>query len=376
MSYDRQLNQVCPHLVVEEYLLMRGDLQVATPLRPISSINSVIVRINGVTQVPSSGIDLPAQSTGSLRSPFTITPGVNDTINLKIGTGAWQVVTIPGGVRLSANQVALQLSTRVTGVQFIATGNQVGFQTNLQGPGATMFIDSASPLATSLGIQVNRQYRGKVCFPGWSLVNNNLTLTPSRMIVFDTPLRADLNYLEVSYTTTRNECRRCGGLGVENDWRYGVTGDVVSAEDELLLVQEIQKITYTVLGTNPFHTWYGTQIIETIGSKIVVGGVLQNKITSDIYTAFNRWQSIKKQQEEKLGQYVSDEEYPFQLQSVTLEQSQQDPTIIFVNIVVVNRSFKPIQIVRGLKIPQPDNLLGSTQQQAIIQGLTNYQLVQ
>ena len=80
MSYDRQLNQVCPHLVVEEYLLMRGDLQVATPLRPISSINSVIVRINGVTQVPSSGIDLPAQSTGSLRSPFTITPGVNDTI--------------------------------------------------------------------------------------------------------------------------------------------------------------------------------------------------------------------------------------------------------------------------------------------------------
>ena len=296
--------------------------------------------------------------------------------NLKIGTGAWQVVTIPGGVRLSANQVALQLSTRVTGVQFIATGNQVGFQTNLQGPGATMFIDSASPLATSLGIQVNRQYRGKVCFPGWSLVNNNLTLTPSRMIVFDTPLRADLNYLEVSYTTTRNECRRCGGLGVENDWRYGVTGDVVSAEDELLLVQEIQKITYTVLGTNPFHTWYGTQIIETIGSKIVVGGVLQNKITSDIYTAFNRWQSIKKQQEEKLGQYVSDEEYPFQLQSVTLEQSQQDPTIIFVNIVVVNRSFKPIQIVRGLKIPQPDNLLGSTQQQAIIQGLTNYQLVQ
>ena len=376
MSYDRQIDQVCPHLVVEEFLLMRGDLQVATPLRPISSINSVVVRVNGVTQLPSTGIDLPAQSVGSLRAPFTITAGVNDTIKLRVGSGAWQVITIPGGVRISANQVALQLSTRASGVQFIANGNQVGFQTNLQGSSATIYIDSASPLASTLGIKANRQYRGRMVLPGWSLVGNGSILTPSKLIVFDSPLRADLNYLEVSYTTVRNECRRCGGLGVENDWRYGVTGDVTTVQDEILLIQEVKKIIYTVLGTNPFNTWYGTSIIEAIGSKIVIGGVLQNKITSDIYTAFNRWQSIKKQQEEKVGQFVSDEEYPFQLQSVTLEQSQQDPTVIFVTVVVVNRSFKPIEIVRGLKIPQPDNLLGSTQQQAIIQGLTNYQLVQ
>jgi phage baseplate assembly protein W len=376
MSYDRQLDQVCPHLVVEEYLLMRGNLQVAAPLRPISSISSVVVRVNGVTQVPSTGISIPAQSVGSLRAPFTISSGVNNTIKFKVDTGAWQSVTIPGGVRISANQVALQLSTRATGVKFIATGNQVGFQTNLQGPAATIFIDSSSPLATTLGIKTNRQYRGKVVFPGWSLVSNGSTLTPSKLIVFDSPLRSDLNYLEVSYTTIRNECRRCGGLGVENDWRYGVTGDVTTVQDELLLIQEIQKIIYTVLGTNPFHTWYGTSIIETIGSKITIGGVLQNKITSDIYTAFNRWQGIKKQQEENVPQFVSDEEYPFQLRSVTLEQSQQDPTVIFVTVVVVSRSFKPIEIVRGLKIPQPDNLLGSTQQQAILQGLTNYKLVQ
>ena len=376
MSYDRQIDQVCPHLVVEEYLLMRGNLQVATPLRPISSINSVVVRINGVTQLPSTGIAIPAQSVGSLRAPFTITPGVNNTIKLKVGNGAWQVVTIPGGVRISANQVALQLSTRTNGVQFLANGNQVAFQTNLQGPSATVFIDSASPLATTLGIKVNRQYRGKMVFPGWSLVSNGSTLTPSKLIIFDSPLRADLNYLEVSYTTIRNECRRCGVVGVENDWRYGVTGDVTTVQDEILLLQEVQKIIYTVLGTNPFHTWYGTQIIETIGSKIAVGGVLQNKIISDIYTAFNRLQSIKKQQEENVPQFVSDEEYPFQLQSVTLEQSQQDPTVIFVTVVVVNRSLKAIEIVQGLKIPQPDNLLGSTQQQALIQNLTNFQLVQ
>lgn len=375
MSYDRQLSQVCPHLVVEEYLLMRGNLQVASPLRPIASINSVVVRVNGVTQVPSTGINIPAQTIGSIRGPFTIT-GTNNTIKFRVGTEVWQSVSIPGGSRLSATQVALQLSTRVSGLTFTATGNQVGFQSNLQGPSATVFIDTVSPLATILGIKTNRQYRGKMVFPGWSLVSNGSTITPSKLIVFDSPLRADLNYLEVSYTTTRNECRRCGGLGVENDWRYGVTGDVTTVQDEILLIQEVQKIIYTILGTNPFHTWYGTSIIETIGSKITIGGVLQNKITSDIYTAFNRWQSIKKQQEEKLGQFVSDEEYPFQLRKVTLEQSQQDPTVIFVTITIVNRSSKAIDFVRGLKVPQPDNLLGSTQQQSIIQGLTNYQLVQ
>jgi phage baseplate assembly protein W len=378
MSYDRQLDQLCPHLVVEEYLLMRGNLQVATPIRPISSINSVVVRVNGVTEVPSTGVDLPAQSVGSTKGPFTITAGVNNNLQVKVGNGAWQVVTIPGGVRLSANQVALQVSSRLQGVKFTSDGVRVGFQTDLRGAGATVFFHSDSPLAILLGIKVNRQYRGKLIFPGWTLVSNPNTLSdrPSRMIVFDQPLKADLNYLEVNYTTVRQECRRCGGLGVENDWRYGVTGDVVTVQDEILLIQEIQKIIYTVMGTNPFHNWYGTSIIECIGSKIAVGGVLQNKITSDIYTAFTRWQSIKKGQEEKVGQFVSDSEYPFQLQSVTLEQSQNDPTVIFVTVVVMNRSLKPIQIVRGLKIPQPDNLLGSTQQKSLVQGLQNFQLVQ
>lgn len=378
MSYDRQLQQVCPHLVVEEFLLMQGNLQFVIPKAPISSVNSVVVRINGVARVPSTGVDIPAQSVGSLKGPFTITSGVNDHIKLRVGSGPWQIGTLPGGVKIPANRLALDLSTLFNGVQFFASGSQLGFQTNLSGPDSTVFFDTDSPLATTVGIKTNRQYRGKLAFPGWSLVNNPNSLLdrPSRWIVFDQPLRADLNYLEINYTTIRQECRRCGGLGVENDWRYGVTGDVTTVQDEILLIQEIQKIIYTVQGTNEFHTWYGTSIIDTIGSKIAVGGVLQNRITSDIQTAFKNWQSIKKGQEEKVGQFVSDEEYPFQLQSVTLEQSQNDPTVIFVTVVVVNRSFKPIQIVRGLKIPQPDNLLGSTQQQAIIQGLQNFQLVQ
>lgn len=378
MSYDRQLEQLCPHLVAEEYLLMRGDRQVATPMRPIASSNSVVIRANGVAEIPSYGVQTPAQSGGSRSGPFTITSGVNNRLKIKVGNDPWQDILISGGYRIQPDNLALTLNTRLTGLQFYTTNNRMQLRSNLLGPSATIFIDSNSTLATALGIPVNRHFSGKKVFPGWSLVQkvNTLNDRPMRLIVFEEPLRADLNYLEVNYTTVREECRRCGGLGVENDWRYSVTGEVTQSRDEILLIQEIQKIIYTITGTNSFHTWYGTRIVDQIGEKLVVGGILQNRITSDIYTAFGRWQSIKKQQEEAAGQSVSDEEFPFQLQGVKLEQSQDDPTVLFITVTVANRSLKPIQLVRGLRLPYPNNLLGSTQQQEIVRNLQNYSLVQ
>ena len=189
------------------------------------------------------------------------------------------------------------------------------------------------------------------------------------------PLRSDTDVVELSYATVQQECRRCGGSGVENDWRYSTDGDVVAVVDEALLIQEIQKLMFTVLGTNPFHVWYGTGILDAIGKKLTAGGFVQNLIVSDIYQAFERWQSIKKQQEEKAGQFVSDREFPFRLLSVNLTQSQQDPTVIFVDITIQNRSTDPIQLTRGLKIPQPTDLLGSSAAQGTIrQSLSNFVL--
>jgi len=378
MSYDRQLEQLCTHLVAEEYLLMRGDRQVATPLRPIASSNSVVVRANGVAEIPSYGVETPAQSGGTRSGPFTIIAGVNDRLRFRVGNDPWQDVRIPSGLRIQPDHLALSINTRVNGLQFYTQNNKMLFRSNLLGKDATAFLDSTSTLATLLGIPVNRHFNGKKVFPGWALVNKTGTLAdrPLRLIVFDEPLQADLNFLEINYTTVRQECRRCGGLGIENDWRYGVTGEVNQVRDEILLIQELQKIIYTITGTNSFHNWYGTRIIDQIGEKLVVGGILQNRIISDINTAFGRWQSIKKQQEETVGQAVSDEEFPFQLQGVALEQSQDDPTVLFITATVSNRSLKPIQLTRGLRLPYPNNLLGATAQQEIVNNLQKYSLVQ
>lgn len=375
MSYDRQIDQVCPHFVIEEALFVASDRVTVRPLRPISSGASVKMLLDHEIEVPSQGVAAAASSVGTKEGPFRITQGTNDTLVISVNQGADQVAVLPAASNLSSMQIATILNRTVQGVIFSSTSNKVSFQTTSTGRGASVFMRSSSTLLGTLGITSNREYRGQQIVPGWTLVGDPASLAdrPTRLIIFDEPLRSSLEFVEIDYSTIRQECRRCGGTGVENDWRYDSAGKIVTVQDESLLLQELQKDFYTIIGSNPFHTWYGTALLDTIAKKLTSGGFIQNLITSDIYQAFNRWQGIKDQQEQGIGQAVSDKEYPFRLLSVDLTQSTQDPTVVFVSITVQNRSNDPIQLERGLRIPQPTDLLGSTVQQGIIrQSLSNF----
>ncbi len=59
------------------------------------------------------------------------------------------------------------------------------------------------------------------------------------------------------------------------------------------------------------------------------------------------------------------EEYPFRLMVVNLRQDPSDPTVIFVDALVQSRSNEPIQISRGLALPLPLDIMGSTLQDAL-----------
>ena len=220
-------------------------------------------------------------------------------------------------------------------------------------------------------------WRGRILNPGWTLVNDPNTLLdrPTRLIVFDSLLKGASDFVEITYTTIREECRRCGGLGVEHDWRYTVTGNVVEARDEALLLQETLKDMYTILGSNPFNPWYGTGLVNMIGSKVILGEIVQNTIITNVNQAFTRWQSIKRRQENDVGQYVSDREFPYRLVSVSAQQDTNDPTVFYVNITVMNRSGNPIDMTRGIRLSQPVDLMGSTAAQGVMrQSLSNFVL--
>jgi hypothetical protein len=377
MSYDRHIDQLCPHIVVDEPLFVSPlDRATIRPLKPIASSDSVLVRLNGAMDVPPYGIHLPASSVGAKIGPFNVTSGVNDRLVTSVDQGPVQTLLVPASKQLNADRLATFLNASAKGILFSAVRGRVVFRTASEGRQASVFIHTTSTLADVLGIGAGREYRGRMAASGWSLVADPTTLAdrPTRLIVFDEPLKDFNPHVEISYNTVRQDCRRCLGLGVENDWRYSKTGEVGQVRDEALLIQEFQKLIYTVRGSNRFHLWYGTQIIEAIGRKLTIGGLVQNMIVSDIYSAFSHWQTIKQVQEEKV-QVLSDEEFPFRLLSVTLQQSATDPTIIFVNSTIQNRSQKPIQLTRGLKLPEPLDLLGSTAQQGVIrQSLSNYVL--
>lgn len=369
MSYDRKLDQVCTHRVVEEALFFDSDRLTLRPLRPISSALSVSVRINGVQTVPSSGSYLPALAKGTFPGPFSVRAGVNDTLVFSLNGGPDQTLTAPAGRALSASALAKALTSMTSGLRFETTKRlQIQARTATKGPSARLVFKTGSTLASTLGLVLNKVYMGQTLFSGWSLVNdvNSLSDRPNRLIIFDEALKGTNDYAEISYTTVRQECRRCNGTGVENDWRYNQSGTLIKARDVDLLSQEVLKISYTALGSNPFHTWYGTDLLESIGKKLSSQGLVQNMILSSLQDAFRRWQSIKRQQEENVGQFVSDEEYPFRLLVVNLEQDPTDPTVIIVNALIQNRANNPIQITRGLMVPEPTDLLGSSVQDSLL----------
>lgn len=367
MSQDRKLDQICTHEVVNEFLFVQPDRQIVSPIRPISSAATVRLWLNGTVEVPSTGVYASARVVGTREGPFAIT-SANNVLSLQVNQDPVQTVSLPLTSQITPSRLVSILNTYVEGVVFFTERNSIGIRTEMQGRQATFRVLPASTLAATLGFSTSTINRGKDVFPGWTVIADTATLSdrPRRLIYFDQPLQAASNHVELNYTTVRQECRRCGGIGVENDWRYSTDGQITMVENELLLVQELLKITYTVRNSNPFHPWYGTLITDRIGSKITSSGALQNLISSDIYTTFSRWQSIKKAQEEDVGQEVTDKEFPYRLLKVELEQSQEDPTVLFVNITVQNRSFDdPFTISRGLKLGEPLNLLSDTQNDGI-----------
>jgi phage baseplate assembly protein W len=385
MSFDRHIDQVCPHLVREELLFLNSDQQTVRPVRPISSTDSVVMRLNGGIDIPSFGVEAPAQSEGTKQGPFqvrlpTLGSAGTNRLRLRVNSGSVQTVHLPSSSKMTATQMADLLNRGFRGVTFYDMHNRLGFRTNEAGAGSSVFIDPTSTLGSLVGIATGREYRGRRVLPGWSLVNtlDSLTDRPLRLVVFDEPLKGYNDFVELDYVTVRQECRRCGGTGVEQDWRYAANGTTGEVRDEALLIQEVKKSIYTVAGSNPFHPWYGSQLLEQIGKKVIPGGMVQNLITQDIYTAFQRWQSIKVAQETQVGQFVSDEEFPSRILGVTVEQSSKDPTVVFVNITLQNRSGKQVQIDRGLRLPQPLDLLNSTTASdgAYRQSLRNFNLTE
>src|SRR5271154_5671828 len=104
---------------------------------------------------------------------------------------------------------------------------------------------------------------------GWYLANDP-TSGPANLkqIIMNNIQKSSDDFFELSYTTTSAWCPKCNGLNVTWDFVVNKLGQLVLITDESKLIQDVIKGTFTVLGSNQFHTWYGTLFEALIGAKI------------------------------------------------------------------------------------------------------------
>ena len=136
------------------------------------------------------------------------------------------------------------------------------------------------------------------------------------------PLLTFYNFFEVTYFTARETCPRCHGIGIEYDYVPYLDGDPDIVENEELLVQMVEKIILTILGTDPFAGWYGTDLLTLVGTKIV--DFIQREISRQISTALSRLQNIHAQQQRV--QQVTDAEFLAPLDQVNVTVSDRIKT--------------------------------------------------
>ena len=70
MSYDRQIDQVCQHTVVNEAVYVGADRVTIRPLKAIASGSHVQIYLNGATSLPNTGLTKAPAATGTRMGPF------------------------------------------------------------------------------------------------------------------------------------------------------------------------------------------------------------------------------------------------------------------------------------------------------------------
>jgi len=191
---------------------------------------------------------------------------------------------------------------------------------------------------------------------GFVLVRDETSIDPTaRMIQFRKLRKATDEFYEVTYYTHASNCRRCQGLRVEQDYRYNDLGGIVAIRDEMKLIQDLKKIVLTQIGSNPFHTWYGTSIPGLIGSKIANAGFIRAKMSGDIQTALRRYMDIQRRQSRL--QKVTAKEKLARVLEVVVTQDEYEPTAFNVKIAFVNQARDVLFVEQGIVLPAPESLV-------------------
>lgn len=369
MSKEIQIGFPCTHYIMEEPVELAEDRRTIISGSPVGSKPSVRVLVNNQYYIPSTGLYTQAFLTSAKKGPYRIEKCVGllgpDANLLIVETPAGKFeVRLPESKRMSLVdlQKSLRLSVLNSYVEITAQNGAIAFKEK-QNLGKDSWIRLSGKGAETLGFS-QKGSRGCLLYPGWDLVkeetiipSTNPRLATKRKVVFRSPVKGSPE-LKLSYTTLPSLCKRCRATFVENDYRFNPLGEVLTIENENLLLQACLKVILTNRGSNPFHVSYGSKIQTRIGNKIV--GASEALIKEDIVRALQIVKSLQRQQRQ--FQTVKSKELLVSISSVDVTTDENDPTLYYVDVIVRNGSNEPVNISITYTAPGAVALTGSNGQ--------------
>lgn len=350
MSFDFQIAFPCTHLIREERVQLDSDRRGMLISQPIAASGTVRVLVDDTFVVPASGLysnaTLQSSKSGEYRIPKNETTLEVSSLSEK------QVFQLPVTRSISTDNLVSILNAQFTTITAINFNGYLVLQDNASF-GKQSRIRVSGTAKETLGFDFVSSARGQVLYPAWRLEKVQGTIN-ERYPRFVAPLKNN-PIIKVSYTTPAERCLRCGATYVENDFRLDSSGDLRTITDHDLLHQICLKAILTKKGSNPFYRYYGTSLLESIGSKAVMG--VENYLRYEVSKALQLVQ--KAQTAQARYQDVSQKERLLSVLNVTVIPHESDPTAFLIDVTVQSTSRKPISLSIVYTAPSAVALAGS-----------------
>lgn len=344
MSVDAQLAHACPHYLRYERVGVTGGREIL-PASPISGVGLLDLRLDGVT-LPSEGLRSSAEVVFLGKAPYKITATSN---TLVVSSESTEIEIELTAKIYSQKEIVAEIAKKL-----VAPFSVEGYSgsVKISGGGQTNKLTLRGSMLSRLGFKGTSITRtSRVLVPAWRLARD--AARNGSKLVFQSEY-TPTGLLDISYTTERSYCRRCGGTGVENDFRFAPSGDLALVAGHDLLYQSVAKILLTQYRSNPYHTWYGSTAISLIGKKSSAGTAvaLKDSVRNALDTLINT------QGQQAKVQSVSLEERLKRVVSVDISSIGGDQTAYLVNVVVESMSSMPVSINIVFAVPGSISLDG------------------
>lgn len=342
MTIDFQLAWACTHETLGERVKLNSDLVSFTFAQPISSSQSLRLMYNDL-DVPQVGLKSFGQLYTSKAGPFDI---LESALNIETSAGSI-TINFKGSKRYSASELSKYIiKSGFKGTIEVVNEHLCFTDTNKIGSGS--YIKTSGSALTYLGLEHQKGANGRDLLPSWYY--EGLSKIPK----FTEPV--DMNGIwKASYITYPDQCLRCRGTYVENDLRVDSTGQPYFVDDSDLLYQASLKILLTQQGSNPFQSWYGTQIHSKIGTKALAATA--SFITEDIRRSLVQFQKLQRDQAKY--QVVTSKEQLYSILDVSVRPHAQNPSTFLVDVTIQNASREPINLSVVFTVPSVVALMGS-----------------